>query len=48
MLGPVIETERLTLRPPQAEDFDGWAELMGDADASRAEPRAARAFLAVP
>jgi RimJ/RimL family protein N-acetyltransferase len=35
MLGPVIETERLILRPPAAEDFDGWAELMGDAESSQ-------------
>ena len=31
----VIETERLILRPPLAEDLDGWAELMGDPEASR-------------
>jgi RimJ/RimL family protein N-acetyltransferase len=30
-----IETERLILRPPLAEDLDGWAELMGDAESSR-------------
>ena len=30
-----IETERLILRPPRAEDFDGFAELQGDADAAR-------------
>ena len=30
-----IETERLILRPTAAEDFDGWAELMGDAEASQ-------------
>ncbi len=35
MLGPVIETERLILRPPLAEDFEGWAELMGDAQSSQ-------------
>lgn len=28
--GPVIETERLILRPPSAEDFDGFCELMAD------------------
>lgn len=33
--GPMLETERLILRPPQAEDFDGFAEMQGDADASR-------------
>jgi RimJ/RimL family protein N-acetyltransferase len=30
MKGPMIETPRLFLRPPQAEDFDGFCELMGD------------------
>jgi RimJ/RimL family protein N-acetyltransferase len=44
MLGPTIETERLILRPPQAADLDGWAELMGDAEAARfiggVQPRA--------
>lgn len=28
--GPVIETERLILRPPRMEDFDAWAEFMDD------------------
>lgn len=32
---PVIETERLILRPTQAEDLDGWAELMGDPESAR-------------
>jgi RimJ/RimL family protein N-acetyltransferase len=44
MLGPTIETDRLILRPPQAEDLDGWAELMGDEEAARfiggVQPRA--------
>src|SRR3954463_6838033 len=44
MLGPTLETERLILRPPQAEDLDGWAELMGDEEAARfiggVQPRA--------
>jgi RimJ/RimL family protein N-acetyltransferase len=44
MPGPVIETERLILRPPLAEDLDGWAELAGDAEAARfiggVQPRA--------
>ena len=31
----LIETQRLILRPTAAEDFDGWAELMGDPQASR-------------
>lgn len=35
MLGPTIETERLILRPPEAQDLDGWAELMGDEEAAR-------------
>ena len=35
MLGPTLETERLRLRPPCAEDFDRWAELMADPDAAR-------------
>lgn len=33
--GPVIETERLVLRPPQAVDFDRYAELLADAHACR-------------
>jgi RimJ/RimL family protein N-acetyltransferase len=35
MNGPVLETERLVLRPPQEADLDGWAELMADEEASR-------------
>jgi len=35
MLGPTLETARLILRPPVAEDFDGWAILMGDPESSR-------------
>lgn len=31
----VIETERLILRPPLAEDLDSWAELMADPENSR-------------
>ncbi len=30
MNGPVIETERLILRPPQVEDFEPWAACMAD------------------
>lgn len=30
MITPVLETERLQLRPPQAEDFDPLCELMAD------------------
>jgi RimJ/RimL family protein N-acetyltransferase len=33
--GPVIETERLILRPTAMEDFPRWAELMADPVASR-------------
>jgi RimJ/RimL family protein N-acetyltransferase len=33
--GPVLETERLILRPTATEDLDGWTELMGDAEAAR-------------
>lgn len=35
MEGPMIETERLRLRVPQAGDFDGYCELMGDEEAAR-------------
>lgn len=30
-----IETARLLLRPPRIEDFDGYAELVGDEEAAR-------------
>ena len=33
--GPTLETARLILRPTGQEDLDGWAELMGDEEASR-------------
>lgn len=33
--GPVIETARLTLRPPRGEDFEAWAAYLGDAEAAR-------------
>lgn len=43
--GPTLVTERLILRPPRPEDFDGWMELMGDPVAARfiggAQPPAA-------
>lgn len=48
-----LETERLILRPTAAQDFDAWAEFMGDAESSRfiggPQPRAAawRGFLAM-
>ncbi|MDO9588096.1 MAG: GNAT family N-acetyltransferase [Brevundimonas sp.] len=35
MTGPVLETERLTLRPVALEDFPRWAEMMGDAEAAK-------------
>lgn len=35
MTGPVLETERLTLRPIRMEDFPRWAEMMADPEASR-------------
>lgn len=42
-LGPTLRTDRLILRPPSAEDFEGWAALMADADHVRyiggAQPR---------
>jgi RimJ/RimL family protein N-acetyltransferase len=43
MLGPTLETDRLILRPPRAEDFDAWAAFMADPEAARflggAQPR---------
>jgi len=35
MLGPTLETDRLILRPPGAEDFDAWAAFMADPVAAR-------------
>ena len=35
MTGPVLETERLILRPIAMEDFPRWAEMMGDSEAAR-------------
>ena len=35
MTGPVLETQRLTLRPIAMEDFPRWAEMMGDAEAAK-------------
>lgn len=35
MTGPVLETERLTLRPLLMEDFPRWAEMMADPEAAR-------------
>lgn len=34
-IGPTLETERLILRPPQRQDFDGFCALMGDAEAAK-------------
>jgi RimJ/RimL family protein N-acetyltransferase len=31
----MIETERLILRPPQADELDAWAALMADEEAAR-------------
>ncbi|MCD9028603.1 GNAT family N-acetyltransferase [Luteimonas sp. BDR2-5] len=42
-LGPTLETPRLWLRPPVAEDFEAWATFRADAEAARyiggTEPR---------
>jgi len=35
LTGPVLETERLTLRPLLMEDFPRWAEMMADPEAAR-------------
>ncbi len=35
MPGPTLETERLILRPPCAEDFAPWAAFMADPEAAR-------------
>lgn len=35
MTGPVLETERLILRPTAMEDFPRWAEMMADEEAAR-------------
>jgi len=34
-LGPTIETDRLILRPPAVEDFEGFCAFMADAEAVR-------------
>jgi RimJ/RimL family protein N-acetyltransferase len=34
-LGPTLETERLILRPPIAEDFEPWAAFVADAEVQR-------------
>lgn len=51
---PALETERLILRPPRRGDFEGFAELLGDEEATRyiggTSPRAMawRRFLQMP
>ena len=44
-LGPTLETQRLILRPPQAEDFEAWAAFKADEATCRhiggTEPRPA-------
>lgn len=35
MTGPLLETERLTLRPIALEDFPRWAEMMADPEAAK-------------
>jgi RimJ/RimL family protein N-acetyltransferase len=35
MLGPTLETTRLLLRPPSADDFDAYAEFAADPVAAR-------------
>jgi RimJ/RimL family protein N-acetyltransferase len=51
---PVLETERLILRLPQARDFDRFAEMYGDEETARyigghlARASAWRKFLAMP
>lgn len=32
---PILETDRLILRPPSAEDFDPWAAFCADEEATR-------------
>jgi len=32
---PLLETERLTLRLPEASDLDGWADMVADAETMR-------------
>lgn len=52
--GPVLETARLVLRLPRHEDFEGYAEMLGDEEAARYiggwSPRGAawRRFLQMP
>jgi RimJ/RimL family protein N-acetyltransferase len=32
---PVLDTPRLSMRPPRGEDFDAWADFVADAAATR-------------
>lgn len=34
-IGPILETSRLVLRPPQTEDFEGFCTLAADPDTAR-------------
>lgn len=34
-IGPTLETERLILRPPAPEDFEGWAAFSADEETMR-------------
>ncbi|MFI4934430.1 MAG: GNAT family N-acetyltransferase [Caulobacterales bacterium] len=53
MAGPILETERLILRPTAPEDFEPWAAFMADEVAARhlggAQPRSSawRGFMTV-
>ncbi len=35
MTGPVLETDRLILRPTAMEDFPRWAEFQADPETTR-------------
>lgn len=35
MTAPILETERLILRPPQSEDFEPWVQFHADAEVMR-------------
>ena len=35
MTAPILETERLILRPPQSEDFEPWVQFHPDAEVMR-------------
>jgi RimJ/RimL family protein N-acetyltransferase len=45
-LGPTLETSRLILRPPTADDFEPWAAAEGDAETMRYLGGARNRFLA--